>query len=126
MKVAIKILVCILTFIAALGLFDIVLNRRTVEMTSEMSQATIPVVSVQYADVILNRMEGHKTRREPSYMRESITPLSDGRMLTLSIDTFDTDVEKIAYEVRSVDGERLVEDSEVAHFVEKHPSSKRV
>ena len=120
MKVAIKILVCILTFIAALGLFDIVLNRRTVEMTSEMSQATIPVVSVQYADVILNRMEGHKTRREPSYMRESITPLSDGRMLTLSIDTFDTDVEKIAYEVRSVDGERLVEDSEVAHFVEKH------
>ena len=120
MKLAIKILVCILTFLAALGLFSILLNRRTVEMTSEMSQATLPVVSVQYADVILNRMEGHKMRMEPAYMRESITPLSDGRILTLSIDTYDANVEKIAYEVRSVDGERLVEDSEVENFFEKH------
>lgn len=120
MKVAIKILVCILTFLAALGLFDLLLNRRTVEMTSEMNQATIPVVSVQYADVILNRMEGHKKRMEPAYMRESITPLSDGRILTLLIDTFDAKVQKIAYEVRSVDGARLVEDSEVENFLEKH------
>lgn len=120
MKLAIKILVCILTFLAALGLFSILLNRRTVEMTSEMSQATLPIVSVQYADVILNRMEGHKMRMEPAYMRESITPLSDGRILTLSIDTYDANVEKIAYEVRSVDGDRLVEDSEVASFLEKH------
>ena len=96
MKLAIKILVCILTFLAALGLFSILLNRRTVEMTSEMSRATLPVVSVQYADVILNRMEGHKMRMEPAYMRESITPLSDGRILTLSFDTYDAKVEKIA------------------------------
>ncbi len=120
MKGAIKILVCVITFLAALCFFSLILNRRNVEMTVEMESAAYPVISVQYADVILNRMEGHRNRMEPAYMRESITPLSEGRVLTLCIDTYGSEVESISYEVRSVDGERLIEDSEVGDFVQKH------
>lgn len=118
MKRTIKILVCLAAFVAALGIFSMILNHKNVEMTVEIPSANYPTISIQYADVILNRMEGHKTRMEPAYMRESITPLSEGRSVTLCIDTYEREIESISYEVRSVDGERLIEDSQVPDYVD--------
>lgn len=120
MKYAIKILVCIVTFFAALLFFSAILNRRNVSMTEEMREAGFPTVSILYEDVVLNTMEGHISRMQPAYMRESITPLSEGRSLTFFVDTYDAKVESISYEVRSVDGERLIENTPLNTFHENH------
>lgn len=119
MKITIKVLVCIVTFFLAVGFFSIILNHKNVEMTVDITPASYPTVSVQYAEVILNRMEGHVRRMKPAYMRNSITPLSEGRSLTLCIDTYGSDITGLSYEVRSVDGERLIENSAVTDYVEK-------
>lgn len=118
MKGTIKVLVCIVTFFASLWIFGLILNHKNVETTTDMSGASYPVISVRYAEKILNRMEGHVRRMDTAHMREGITPLSEGRALELVIDTFGCDIKSISYEVRSVDGERLVEDSEVKDFNE--------
>ena len=56
MKITIKVLVCIVTFFLAVGFFSIILNHKNVEMTVDITPASYPTVSVQYAEVILNRL----------------------------------------------------------------------
>ena len=51
-----------------------------------------------------------------SYMRESITPLMSGRKMDMVIDTYGATVLGINYEVRTVDGKRLIENNSVENF----------
>lgn len=50
-----------------------------------------------------------------SYLRDSITVIPQGRTVQFEIDKFHTDIQDISYELRSVDGERLVENGEIVN-----------
>lgn len=118
-KKTIKFFVILLTFFLALFLFSILLNKDTTGMTAEMSGATLPTVSVMHNGKMLNRMHGYRNEMDTSYMRESITPLGEGRSLSLYIDKYGREISSVAYEVRSIDGERLIENTELTNYVEK-------
>ncbi len=119
MKKTIKILVITVVFFLALFLFGIVLNKDNTSMTMQMAEATYPVVSIQSGNRMVNPMLGYANPMNTSYMRESITPLEEGRSVSLYVDKYGRDVTGIAYEIRSIDGERLIENTELTGYVEK-------
>lgn len=119
MKKIIKVLVTAFSFVLMLFLFSILLNHDNSSTTMELQAATYPTVSVQNNGHIINRMQGYANDMDPAYMREGITPLEEGRSVTLRVDKFDAEIAGIAYEIRSVDGERLVERTELTDYIEK-------
>ena len=55
-------------------------------------------------------------RKWTTAMRDSILPVGDDRMMDISIASYGYNVKKLSYEVRSMDGSRLVADGEVSDF----------
>ena len=115
-KLIIKIALVVIVFLATLFVVGGLINQGTTDMTMEMGEATFPVVSIRYNGIEINTMRGYAKEMQVSFMRESITPLMPGRKAECSINTYGTEISKIAYEVRSVDGSRLIEDTEISEF----------
>ncbi len=119
MKKTIKITVVTLTFFLMLFLFSIILNRDNTGMTMEMAEASFPTVAIQNNARIINKMQGYVNPMDTSYMRESITPLEEGRSVSIYVDKYGREITGLAYEIRSIDGERLIESTELTDYVEK-------
>lgn len=109
---------CVAMFFVFLITISTILNHGNTDMTAEMAGATFPVVSFSYAGMDLNCLHGYAQEMDVSLLREEITPLMEGRKLSVKIDTYGTEVATIAYEVRSIDGERLIEDTQVYNYVQ--------
>ena len=123
-RVWIKRAVAVVVFIISIFVIDFVLNRDNSEITTEMPKATLPVVSVLAEDYKINTMYGYTSRREEAYTKDSITPISKDRKITLLVDTYQADIASVAYEVRSIDGERLIEGSDIT-VLQKMPDQIR-
>ena len=117
-KGIIKGVIVLSVFLMALITISNIMNQGNTDMTIEMAQAVYPVVSVDYNGYSLNQMHGYAQAMEVSQMRESITPLTSGRRISLRIDTYGTPVHDISFEVRSLDGGRLVENTQVEDYVQ--------
>ena len=112
-RIWLKRAVALLVFVISLFVVDFILNKDNSELTMDMPKATLPVVSVLSGEYKINTMYGYTSRREEAYTKDSITPISADRKISLVIDTFQADIESVAYEVRSVDGDRLIEGSDI-------------
>ena len=112
-KTWIKRIVAVFVFIISLFVIDFFMNRGTSEITMDMPKATLPIVSVMADEHKINTMYGYTSKREEAYTKDSITPISENRQITFVIDTYQADIESVAYEVRSIDGERLIEGSDI-------------
>lgn len=115
-KAIIKGCIVVFVFFAALFITSSVMNKGNTDMTMEMGQATYPVVWVNYSGYRINEMHGYENAMEINQMRDSITPLAAGRKVTLEINTYGESISKIAFEVRSLNGNRLIENTEIAEF----------
>ncbi len=116
-KTLIKRIVFGLVFFLTIIIIDQLLNKKNADISREMLPATLPVMSVQMGEYTVNTMYGYTEARKVAYTRDSLTPISMDRMLNLVIDTFGTEVEQISYEVRSIDGERLIEGGEISEYL---------
>lgn len=93
------------------------MNRGNTDMTAEMSPAGFPLVTFVYEGMQFNTIHGYADQMEIPFLRETITPLMEGRNLSIRIDTYGTGIEKIAYEVRTMDASRLIEDTQIYNYV---------
>ena len=98
------------------------MNQGNVDMTAQMGPATYPLVYVLMGDRQLNSLRGYAEPMETSYFRESLTPLMDGRRLTMRIDKYGNIIEGLIFEVRSIDGSRLIESTEITEYEERRNS----
>lgn len=117
-KIIIKSVYLAAVFFVSLFVISTVMNQGNTDMTAEMGPATYPVVHMYIADNQVNALHGYKNAMKSSYQRESITPLAEGRKVRYSIDKYGQTIEKLAFEVRSIDGERLVENTEITEYKE--------
>lgn len=115
-KTIIKAGIVVIVFFATLFITSSIMNKGNTDMTMEMGKATYPVVWVNYSGYRINEMHGYDNAMEISQMRDSITPLAAGRRVTLEIDPYGESIRKIAFEVRSLDGSRLIENTEIEEF----------
>lgn len=103
--------VCV--FLVTLIVTGIFMNQGNTDMTAPMSRASLPTIGIFTQNREINLMRGYLDRMDPAGMREGITPLGEHRQVDALIHTYGTAVSRVAYEVRSVDGSRLVENSQV-------------
>lgn len=118
-KLILKAVILIVVFVTALLTISNIMNKGNTDMTVEMAGATLPVVTVQYGGRDINEMHGYLEEMEVNYMRSDLTPLATGRRISLSINCYNSIVRDISFEVRSIDGKRLIEDTEIEDFTVK-------
>lgn len=119
-KNIIKGTVAVVVFLIAVILSDYVMNQRNSNMTVEMGPATLPVVRIVSGDKFLNTMYGYTRQMEGEYFKDSIFCLEQNRNVKIQIEKFKAKVSDISFEVRSTDGERLVEDTSIVDYQENH------
>ena len=123
-KTLIKGAVVIIVFFSALFVISNLMNKGNADMTTEMGEATYPVIAMNYGGFRINVLHGYQEAMEVSQMRESLTPLVSGRKMNLDIDTYGTRVDGIRFEVRSVDGSRLIEDTTIEEYEQSEDQVK--
>lgn len=108
--------IIVVVFIASLLIFSIVLNQGNTDITMEMAPASLPVASILIEDQKVNEMHGYVRRMDAASIRDSLTPIGEHREVAFQIDMYGQELEELRFEVRSVDGERLVEDTRVTDY----------
>lgn len=116
-KFIIKLIYCIAVFFVFLFIFSGICNQGNADMTTTLSKATYPTVSFKYDGMKLGVLHGYAEDVDIMYLREGITPLMPGRKLSIIIDTYGTFVNGLSFEVRSIDGTRLIEDTTVYNYL---------
>lgn len=118
-KSIIKGIVFGLTFFVAVVIISKVMNQGNQDMTVEMAPAVYPIVCMGTNGTVYNELHGYAQAMDTAYMRDTVTALDEGRSTEFTIQTFGTPVSGMSYEVRSVDGERLIENTEVTDLDKK-------
>lgn len=125
-KRIIKTCVMLLVFLSACVFFAINLNQDNEDLTMAMPQASLPVVYFMDQNVTLNELHGYVQEMNLTSMRDSIVPVNQERKLHLKIMTYGTKVDAIRYEIRSIDGSRLVAKNDVKEFMASSDEVKAV
>lgn len=115
-KGIVKTIVLGAVFVVAVILFSFAMNHTNEDLTTEMKEATLPVVTFYCGDTAVNELFGYATEMEASYMRDSITPVDTNRILPMKVQTYGYPVDGISYEIRSMDTKRLIADSDVTEY----------
>lgn len=103
-------------FALALMVLSTVMNQGNTDMTTEMGEATYPVVSMFVDGHRVNSLHGYADSMSSAYLRDTLQPVGNDRKVSVQIDTYGREIESIAFEVRSPDGERLVENTQVDEY----------
>lgn len=117
-KAVIKCSYLLVVFIASLFIASAVINQGNTDMTMEMGPATFPVVHMYVGNKEVGSLHGYREAMECSYQRDCITPLGEGRRVSFQVDKYGQEIERMAFEVRSINGERLVENTEIINYEE--------
>lgn len=117
-KQIIKPIVLSVLFLAAVVFFSVITNQDNKDLTTTLAEATLPVVRFYEGDTPMNELHGYVTKMDSTAMRDTITPVDDERILPMSVATYGCKIDGIRYEIRSMDGQRLVAKSDVTDYKE--------
>lgn len=115
-KKVIKPVVLSVLFLAALIVFSVTTNQDNKDMTTTMGEAELPIVEFYQEDNCAARLHGYVSKMDIAAMRDTIIPVDHSRQLPMTVNTYGKKVDAIRYEIRSMDGERLVARSDVTDF----------
>ena len=104
-----RFLVLLVVFILGVAGTAFLMNNETTDDRSDMNDAVLPEVMVQFGDVLTNRMYGYRQPMEADFVRDSVTPLDTSKKLTLVVNPYDTKVRNLSYEIRTSDGSKVME-----------------
>lgn len=105
---------CIFAF--ALMILSRVMNQGNTDMTTEMGEATYPVLSMYVGAYRVGSLHGYAQSMESAYLRDNLQPIGEDRKIDVKMDTYGQVIDVISFEVRSLDGERLVESTPVEEY----------
>lgn len=114
-----KGIICVVVFFATMMTVSALMNKGNTDMTVEMRRATFPLIYMTQNGNRVNCLHGYAQEMQGSTMRDHITPLENGRRLSFVVDKFGCEVKHLSFEVRSVDGERLVEATDIYNYREE-------
>ena len=96
-------------FVVAVAVFSFLTNKGNDSMTADMSSATLPQVSFSYNGYNLNVLPGYVQEMELTSMRDTITPVTDGK-LTVSISDYGNEIKSLDYQVYTLDGKKQLKE----------------
>ena len=101
-----RLLVLLFIFVAAVAaVLFFTRNQEQETVYAVMSEATLPVVTMEFEGSAVNTLHGYTQSMDIPYMRDTITPLPQDRRLPFRISTYGNELRSIEFEVRSLDGE---------------------
>ena len=103
-------------FALALLILSRVMNQGNTDMTTEMGEATYPVLSMYVGAYRVGSLHGYAQSMECAYLRDNLQPIDEDRKIDVRMNTYGQRIASIAFEVRSLDGERLVESTPVEAY----------
>ncbi len=112
-KTVIKMAVFVTVFLITLFAVSKFMNRGHDNLTMEMSPATLPVVTMCTGGIAYNELHGYTQELDVAFQRDCVTVLGEGRDTEFVIDTFGRNVKNLTMEVRSADGSRLIESTQI-------------
>lgn len=115
-KTVIKISVFIIIFLVSLFIVGRIMNTGHNNLTMELAPATYPIIRMDKDGVEYNELHGYKNAMDTSFQRDTVTVLGENRSTGFVIDTFGRDITGISIEVRSTDGSRLIENTEITNY----------
>lgn len=111
-----KVVVLAGVYLLSLIIFNFITNKANKDLTASMPEANLPVINFIYNDEAINELHGYVSEMDITAMRDTITPVDDSRELQLHISTYGERVDKITYEIRSLDSTRFLADGEIEDF----------
>lgn len=115
-KKVIKPIVLAIIFICALVTFSVTTNKVNIDLTANMDEASLPVMYFTYNDAVLNELHGYVQEMDIMSMRDDILPIGEERLMSLEMRTYGETVENLSYQIRSLDGTRLLMEEDNAEF----------
>lgn len=112
-KSIIKLSVFIMVFLLSLVIVSKIMNRGHDNLTMEMAPPTLPMVTMVTGGVEYNQLHGYLAATDVAFQREHVTVLGEDRDTGFVVDTCGRNVSGIWVEVRSADGSRLIESTEI-------------
>lgn len=103
-------------FAAALMLISAIMNQGNTDMTTEMGEASYPIISMSTEGHRVNSLHGYSMSMDSAYLRDTVQPVGSDRKLDIHLDTYGRNISQIAFEVRSLNGNRLVESTAVEAY----------
>lgn len=113
-----KGIVYFFTFLVALVLISHMINSGNADMTAQMPDASFPTVAFLLDGEPVNTLHGYSEERDCKLQRDTIQPVLTDRKLQFEINKYGQTISKVRYQVRSADGERLIEDHELEDYQE--------
>lgn len=112
--------IVILLFVFVLGVAGtaLLLNSETTDNRSDMNNATFPELMVDIGGNLANRMYGYAQPMQADFTRDSITPLDTSKKLTFVINPYETKVKSLSYEIRTSDGNKVIENKKIKNLKE--------
>lgn len=119
-KTLIKLAVFLSVFLVALVTSARIMNKGHNNMTMEMADASLPVILMDRSGEYYNELHGYVSVMDTAFERDTVTVLREDRSQSVKVDTYGRNLSGMSMEVRSIDGERLVEKTDITNYrVEK-------
>ncbi|SDF32653.1 hypothetical protein [Marvinbryantia formatexigens] len=118
-KILIRIVVLLAVFVVSTAVFSQLVNDETEMRTEDMAQATLPLVYMVYRDVEMNPLHGYVKPMAVTAVRDTLTPISTERDMSIRVQTFGADVSDIYFEVFSADGKTSLENTKVTNLTQE-------
>lgn len=115
-KTILKLSVFFIVFVLALVVTSHFMNRGHDNLTMEMAPASLPLVSMLLDGMEYNQLHGYLTDTDVAFQRDTVTVLGEGRDTGFVVDTYGESIDGVSIEVRSADGTRLIENTEVKNL----------
>ncbi len=112
-KSLIKLTVFTLVFAVALVVLGVIMNKGQNNLTMEMDGASLPVMGFLQGNTEVNQLHGYTVEMNPAFQRDTILVLGEKRDARFYIDTYGRNIMRVSMEVRSIDGTRLIEDTDI-------------
>ena len=117
-KILIKIGVLLLVFIGSAAGFAYMMDDRTTIQTEDMEKASLPLVYMRYKDVDMNPLHGYVEEMQATTIRDTLTPISTDRDLSIHVQTYGAKVQDIYFEVLTADGSKSLENTKVTDITD--------
>ena len=112
-KILCRLGILLIAFVLGVAGSALLLNSETTDDRSDMNDSVLPEVMVEFDGSYANRMYGYSQIMQADFIRDSVTPLDTSKKLVLAVNSYDTKVKSLSYEIRTSDGSKVLENRKV-------------
>ena len=115
-KLVIRIATIAAAFLLGVAGMSYFLMAGNTDSTAEMAGATLPLIYMEQNGRDLNLLHGYTKSMDAASIRDAVYLLPQDRTVSFRVEYPDAKVQKVYYELRSVDTTRLIEDGELTDY----------